>query len=126
MKKCSLNIEKTILVLSLKFSFALPILSRKGDVGADEGQCKRPKRKSQYSSCSKAGLWEVASKFGYSSEQFGLQISLEKMRMDELEDAKETPEEMPSNFTCAMFETPQAVLKGARHMAAVEILCVHT
>lgn len=37
-------------------------------------------------------------------------------RMDELEDAKETPEEMASNFTCAMFETPQTVLKGARHM----------
>ncbi|CAK9170436.1 unnamed protein product [Ilex paraguariensis] len=94
-----------------------------GEVGVDEGQYKRPKRKSQYSICSKAGLWEVASKFGYSSEQFGLQISLEKMRMDELEDAKETPEEMASNFTCAMFENPQAVLKGARHMAAVEISC---
>ncbi|KAL0339825.1 UNVERIFIED_CONTAM: Transcription elongation factor SPT6 [Sesamum radiatum] len=40
----------------------------------------------------------------------------ERERMDELEDAKETPEEMASNFTCAMFETPQAVLKGARHM----------
>lgn len=94
-----------------------------GEVGVDEGQYKRPKRKSQYSICSKAGLWEVANKFGYSSEQFGLQISLEKMRMDELEDAKEPPEEMASNFTCAMFETPQAVLKGARHMAAVEISC---
>lgn len=34
----------------------------------------------------------------------------------ELEDAREQPEEMASNFTCAMFETPQAVLKGARHM----------
>ncbi|XP_073017502.1 transcription elongation factor SPT6 homolog isoform X1 [Primulina eburnea] len=94
-----------------------------GEVVLDEGQFKRPKRKSQYSICSKAGLWEVANKFGYSSEQFGLQISLEKMRMDELEDAKETPEEMASNFTCAMFETSQAVLKGARHMAAVEISC---
>ncbi|XP_073273008.1 transcription elongation factor SPT6 homolog isoform X2 [Primulina huaijiensis] len=94
-----------------------------GEVVLDEGQFKRPKRRSQYSICSKAGLWEVANKFGYSSEQFGLQISLEKMRMDELEDAKETPEEMASNFTCAMFETSQAVLKGARHMAAVEISC---
>ncbi|XP_057970915.1 transcription elongation factor SPT6 homolog isoform X2 [Malania oleifera] len=93
------------------------------EAGLDEGQYKRPKRKSQYSICSKAGLWEVANKFGYSSEQFGLQISLANMRMDELEDAKETPEEMASNFTCAMFETPQAVLKGARHMAAVEISC---
>jgi len=33
-----------------------------------------------------------------------------------LQDAKETPEEMASNFTCAMFESPQTVLKGARHM----------
>ncbi|XP_023537141.1 transcription elongation factor SPT6 homolog isoform X2 [Cucurbita pepo subsp. pepo] len=94
-----------------------------GEVGVDEGQFKRPKRKSLYSICSKAGLWEVAGKFGYSSEQFGLQLSLEKMRNDELEDPKETPEEMASNFTCAMFETPQAVLKGARHMAAIEISC---
>lgn len=113
-----------------------------GEVGVDEGKYKRPKRKSLYTSCSKAGLWEVASKFGYSSEQFGLQISLEKMvslfihinsmnlitdeiffcqRMDELEDAKETPEEMASNFTCAMFETPQNVLRGARHMVSIYI-----
>ncbi|KAI7996881.1 hypothetical protein LOK49_LG10G02492 [Camellia lanceoleosa] len=104
--------EREVDDVDSKFNLHFPA----GEVGADEGQYKRPKRKSQYSICSKAGLWEVASKFGYSSEQFGLQISLEKMRMDELEDAKETPEEMASNFTCAMFETPQAVLKGARHM----------
>ena len=42
--------------------------------------------------------------------------------MDELEDAKETPEEMASNFTCAMFEIPQAVLKGARHMVCRSFL----
>ncbi|KAM1234373.1 hypothetical protein ACFX13_004034 [Malus domestica] len=92
-----------------------------GEGGVDAGQYKRPKRKSLYSICIKAGLWHAARKFGYSSEQFGLQLSLENMRMDELEDAKETPEEMASTFTCAMFDTPQAVLKGARHMAAVEI-----
>ncbi|XP_065620948.1 transcription elongation factor SPT6 homolog [Quercus suber] len=94
-----------------------------GKVGLDEGQYKRPKRKSLYSTCSKAGLWVVVSKFGYSSEQLGLQLSLDTMRNDELEDPKETPEEMASSFTCSMFETPQAVLKGARHMAAVEISC---
>ncbi|XVF24560.1 hypothetical protein REPUB_Repub13aG0138700 [Reevesia pubescens] len=94
-----------------------------GEVGADEGQYKRPTRRSQYSICNKAGLWEVASKFGYSAQQLGSQLSLEKLPPDELEDAKETPEEMASNFTCAMFETPQAVLKGARHMAAIEISC---
>ncbi|PIN05963.1 hypothetical protein CDL12_21510 [Handroanthus impetiginosus] len=103
----------------MKFNLHFP----PGEVVLDEGQFKSPKRKSHYSNCSKAGLWEVANKFGYSSEQFGLQISLEKMRMDELEDAKETPEEMASTFTCAMFDTPQDVLKGARYMAAVEISC---
>ncbi|KAM4079807.1 hypothetical protein ACB094_09G142800 [Castanea mollissima] len=111
--------EREVDDVDSKFNLHFP----SGEVGVDEGQYKRPKRKSLYSVCSKAGLWEVANKFGYSSEQFGLQLSLEKMRNDELEDPKETPEEMASNFTCAMFETPQAVLKGARHMAAVEISC---
>ncbi|ONH94509.1 hypothetical protein PRUPE_7G019900 [Prunus persica] len=111
--------EREVDDVDTKFNLHFP----PGEAGVDEGQYKRPKRKSLYSICSKAGLWEVASRFGYSSEQFGLQLSLEKMRMDELEDAKETPEEMASDFTCAMFENPQAVLKGARHMAAVEISC---
>lgn len=110
--------EREIDDVDLKFNLHFP----PGD-GVDEGQFKRPKRKSQYSICSKAGLWEVASKFGYSSEEFGQLISLEQMRVPELVDAKETPEEVASRFTCAMFENPQAVLRGARHMAAVEISC---
>ncbi|KAM0026592.1 putative tex-like protein, HTH domain superfamily [Helianthus debilis subsp. tardiflorus] len=111
--------EREIDDVDSKFNLHFP----PGDVGVDEGQFKRPKRKSQYSICSKSGLWEVATKFGYSSEEFGLLISLEEMRTDELEDAKETPEEVASRFTCAMFENPQAVLRGARHMAAIEISC---
>ena len=39
-----------------------------------------------------------------------------ELQVDELEDAKETPEEKALNFVCAMFENPQAVLRGARHM----------
>ncbi|XP_020672293.1 transcription elongation factor SPT6 homolog isoform X1 [Dendrobium catenatum] len=94
-----------------------------GEVDVEEGQFKRPKRKSLYSICYKAGLWEVANKFGFNSEQFGLHLSLEKMRLEELQDGKEVPEEVARNFTCAMFEAAQDVLKGARHMAAVEIGC---
>ncbi|GAV89269.1 hypothetical protein CFOL_v3_32687 [Cephalotus follicularis] len=110
--------EREVDDVDSKFNLHFP----PGEVGVDDGQYKRPKRKSQYSICSKAGLWEVASRFGYSAEQLGLQLSIVKMG-DVLVDAKETPEEMASTFTCAMFETPQAVLKGARHMAAVEISC---
>ncbi|AEE34373.1 global transcription factor group B1 [Arabidopsis thaliana] len=110
--------EREVDDVDSKFNLHFP----PGEIGVDEGQYKRPKRKSQYSICSKAGLWEVANKFGYSAEQLGLALSLEKL-VDELEDAKETPEEMAKNFVCAMFENSLAVLKGARHMAAVEISC---
>ncbi|XP_010473556.1 PREDICTED: LOW QUALITY PROTEIN: transcription elongation factor SPT6-like [Camelina sativa] len=89
----------------------------------EEGQYKRPNRKSQYNICSKFGIREFANKFGYSAEQLGLALSLEKVLVEDLEDAKETPEEMALNYVCAMFEDPQAVLKGARHVAAVEISC---
>ncbi|RVW76556.1 Transcription elongation factor SPT6-like [Vitis vinifera] len=86
-----------------------------------EIEFKRPKRKSHYKVCSNAGLWEVAAKFGCNSEQFGLQVTLVNVRREDLEDLKESPEEIASTFTGPLFETPQAVLKGARHMAAVEI-----
>lgn len=42
------------------------------------GQCKRLKtEESLYSKCRKAGLWKFANKFGYSSEVFGFEVSLD-------------------------------------------------
>ncbi|CAO2831543.1 unnamed protein product [Amaranthus hypochondriacus] len=110
--------EREVDDVDSKFNLHFP----PGEAGVDEGQYRRPKRKSLYSICNKAGLWEVGSKFGYNSEQFGRLITLE-IKLDEPEDPKETPEDVASNFTCAMFDSPQAVLKGARHMASVEISC---
>ncbi|XP_027352653.1 transcription elongation factor SPT6 homolog isoform X1 [Abrus precatorius] len=109
--------EREVDDVDSKFNLHFP----PGEAGVDEGQYKRPKRKSMYSTFSKAGLWEVANRFGCSSEQLGLCLSL--VELHELEDPKETPEEMASNFTCAMYDTPEEVLKCARHMAAVEISC---
>ncbi|CAN0929200.1 Transcription elongation factor SPT6 homolog [Linum grandiflorum] len=111
--------EREVDDVDAKFNLHFP----PGEVGANEGQYKRPKRRSTFSTCNKAGLWEVASKFGRSAEELGLHLSLLEIGAPDLVDAKEAPEEMASNFTCAMFETPDAVLKGARHMAAVEISC---
>jgi transcription elongation factor SPT6 len=45
-------------------------------VEVEEGQFKRPKRKSMYSIYQKTGLWEVANQFGHSSEQFGHRLTL--------------------------------------------------
>lgn len=67
--------EREVDDVDAKFNLHFP----PGEAGADEGQYKRPKRRSHYSVCSKAGLWEVASKFGVSPEQLGMQLSLEKM-----------------------------------------------
>lgn len=57
--------EREVDDVDAKFNLHFP----PGEVGVDEGQYKRPKRKSQYSICNKAGLWEVANKFGCSAEQ---------------------------------------------------------
>lgn len=38
------------------------------------------------------------------------------VQRDELENAAEAPEVVASRFTCPVFDTPQAVLAGARHM----------
>ncbi|KAJ4980659.1 hypothetical protein NE237_031496 [Protea cynaroides] len=113
--------EREVDDVDSKFNLHFP----PGEVGVEEGQFKRPKRKSLYSVCNKAGLWEVASKFGCDSEELGQLLNefSGTRNVDELEYARPIPEEIASNFTCAMFGTPQAVLKGARHMAAVEISC---
>ncbi|KAM7476827.1 hypothetical protein LguiB_024070 [Lonicera macranthoides] len=110
--------EREINDVELKFNLHFP----PGEV-VDEGQFKRPKKNSLYSICSKAGLWEIASKFGPNAEQFGLHITLERVSKEVSDDLKESPEEVASNFTCALFESPEAVLKGARRMAATEISC---
>ncbi|TYJ38228.1 hypothetical protein E1A91_A05G429400v1 [Gossypium mustelinum] len=88
-----------------------------------DGKFKRPIRKSLYSNCMMSGLWKLASQFRYASEQLSLQIALEKMDMEFRDYPDEPPEEIALNFTCAMFETPELVLKGARHMAALELSC---
>ncbi|KAG8068194.1 hypothetical protein GUJ93_ZPchr0005g15226 [Zizania palustris] len=111
--------EKEVEDVDAKFNLHFP----PGE-GEEEGQFKRPKRKSLYSICHKAGLWEVANQFGRSAEQLGHHLTLTKIpEAGELDSGKDSPEKVAANFICAMFETPQDVLRGARHMAAVEIGC---
>ncbi|KAL2337306.1 hypothetical protein Fmac_011752 [Flemingia macrophylla] len=79
---------------------------------------KRPMTKSYYSSCYKAGLWSLARKFG-NPEKLSSSVSLEKVGINNEEDPQESPEEIASIYKCETFQTSEAVLKGARHMAAV-------
>ncbi|XP_011034669.1 PREDICTED: transcription elongation factor SPT6-like isoform X2 [Populus euphratica] len=110
--------EKDIDDVSMKFSLHFPPTEE-----VMEGKFKRRERRSAYSDYIKAGLWQLAIKFVYSSKQFCLHLHQEKMGMDFWEDLNESPEVIASKFTCASLETPEAVLKGARHIAALEISC---
>lgn len=67
--------EREVDDIDAKFNLHFP----PNEVGVDEGQYKRPKRRSLYSECYKAGLLEMASKFGVSPEQLGQQLSLKRM-----------------------------------------------
>ncbi|XP_020528358.1 transcription elongation factor SPT6-like [Amborella trichopoda] len=107
--------ERVVDDIDAKFNLHFP----PDEAELEEGQFKRPKRKSDYSRLRKAGLAEVASKFGVSPEKLGW--LLKNCRADEVDDARETPEEMASTFVGIDFSSPQAVLKGARQMAAIEI-----
>lgn len=53
--------------VDVKFNLHFPA----DDVEAEQGQFKRPKRRSLYSVCRKAGLGNVTKYFGLSPEQFG-------------------------------------------------------
>uniref|UniRef100_A0ACD5XYJ0 Uncharacterized protein n=1 Tax=Avena sativa TaxID=4498 RepID=A0ACD5XYJ0_AVESA len=113
------NSDKEVDDVDAKFNLHFP----PGEVEA-VGQLKRPRRKSMYTICQKAGLRELANQFGRSAEQFGHHLTFTMIpEADDLESGKDSPEDVALNFTCAMFETPQDVLRGARHMAAVEIGC---
>ncbi|BBN03708.1 transcription elongation factor SPT6 [Marchantia polymorpha subsp. ruderalis] len=90
------------------------------DVDLEPGQFKRPKRRSFYSVCRKAGLGSVAVYFGLTPEKFGENISAMYKR-HEVEDEASPPEDVANGHVTGEFRDPLSVLKGARHMAAVEI-----
>lgn len=90
------------------------------DMEVEQGQFKRPKRRSLYSMCRKSGLKAVAEHFGLTPEQFGENLQAMYKR-HEVEDSSSTPEDIAMEHSSSENPDPQSVLRGARHMAAVEI-----
>ncbi|KAL2645408.1 hypothetical protein R1flu_012995 [Riccia fluitans] len=108
--------EQAIDDVDAKFNLHFP----PDDVDVEPGQFKRPKRRSFYSVCRKAGLGSVAVYFGLTPEKFGENISAMYKR-HEVEDEASTPDDVANSHLGSEFRDPMSVLKGARHMAAVEI-----
>lgn len=89
-----------------------------------DGGFKRPSRRSLYSICRKAGLGAVAKEFGLAPDLFGENLQATYKRHD-IEDKPISPDELASRFFASRsaneFRDPGSVLRGARHMVAVEI-----
>lgn len=113
--------ERTVDDIDAKFNLHFP----PDEVEVEEGQFKRPKRKSLYSICRKCRLGGLSQKFSLSSEQLGENLQL-MYKKHEVDDASVTPEDVAAEFSVREFSDSQSVLKGARHMAAVEISCEPT
>lgn len=113
--------ERTVDDIDAKFNLHFP----PDEVEVEEGQFKRPKRKSLYSICRKSRLGGLSQKFSLSSEQLGENLQL-MYKKHEVDDASVTPEDVAAEFSVREFGDSQSVLKGARHMAAVEISCEPT
>lgn len=93
------------------------------EVQINQGQFKRPKRRSRYSVCRQAGLGSVSKCFGLTAEQFGENL---KDKRHKQQDFLLFPAQVAAEFPVSAdseFSDPESVLKGARHMAAIEIFC---
>ncbi|XP_064612097.1 transcription elongation factor SPT6-like [Liolophura sinensis] len=81
---------------------------------------KQPARKSGYTICAEAKLGDIAEKFGLKPEQFGENLRDNYTRHD-IEQCPIEPLELAKDYVCSQFPTADDVLKGARHMVAMQI-----
>lgn len=86
---------------------------------------KRPKCRSSYSCAHDAGLGSITKYFGLTSEAFGDNLKAGH-KMNEILDEAFLPDDIASKFCnesgpTTQFRDPASILRGARHMLAVEI-----
>uniref|UniRef100_A0A8C2E8L9 Transcription elongation factor SPT6 n=2 Tax=Cyprinus carpio TaxID=7962 RepID=A0A8C2E8L9_CYPCA len=81
---------------------------------------KQASRRDMYSICQSAGLDGLAKKFGLTPEQFGENLR-DSYQRHETEQFPAEPLELSKDYVCSQFNTPEAVLEGARYMVAMQI-----
>ncbi|CAI5486870.1 unnamed protein product [Closterium sp. Naga37s-1] len=120
---CALS-EPAVEDVDAKFNLQFPpeeaVAEEGGRGGAGGGQQRRPRKRSMYSVCRRAGLKGVVKRIGLSAFQLGENL-ISMYKQHEVEDTALSPEEVATEYICAEFPSPALVLRGARHMAEVEI-----
>ncbi|XP_013397141.1 transcription elongation factor SPT6 isoform X3 [Lingula anatina] len=81
---------------------------------------KQATRKTGYTLCCENGLAEVACKFGLTPEQFGENLR-DNYQRHEVEQYPLKPLDVAKDFIVGVFNTEEDVLKGARHVVAMQI-----
>ncbi|XP_051533006.1 transcription elongation factor SPT6 [Myxocyprinus asiaticus] len=81
---------------------------------------KLASRRDMYSICQSTGLDGLAKKFGLTPEQFGENLR-DSYQRHETEQFPAEPLELAKDYVCSQFNTPEAVLEGARYMVAMQI-----
>uniref|UniRef100_A0A671QNQ4 Transcription elongation factor SPT6 n=1 Tax=Sinocyclocheilus anshuiensis TaxID=1608454 RepID=A0A671QNQ4_9TELE len=81
---------------------------------------KQASRRDMYSICQSTGLDGLAKKFGLTPEQFGENLR-DSYQRHETEQFPAEPLELAKDYVCSQFNTPEAVLEGARYMVAMQI-----
>ncbi|XP_051536488.1 transcription elongation factor SPT6 isoform X2 [Myxocyprinus asiaticus] len=81
---------------------------------------KLASRRDMYSICQSAGLDGLAKKFGLTPEQFGENLR-DSYQRHETEQFPAEPLELAKDYVCSQFNSPEAVLEGARYMVAMQI-----
>ncbi|CAI5531349.1 unnamed protein product [Closterium sp. Naga37s-1] len=156
---CALS-EPAVQDVDAKFNLQFPpeeAVAEEGGRGGAGAVQRRPRKRSMYSVCRRAGLKGVVKRIGLSAFQLGENlISMYKLgenlismykgvglkgvvkriglsafqlgenlismyKQHEVEDTALSPDEVATEYICAEFPSPALVLRGARHMAEVEI-----
>ncbi|CAI5985380.1 unnamed protein product [Closterium sp. NIES-64] len=119
---CALS-EPAVEDVDAKFNLQFPpeeAVAEEGGRGGAGVQQRRPRKRSMYSVCRRAGLKGVVKRIGLSAFQLGENL-ISMYKQHEVEDTALSPEEVATEYICAEFPSPALVLRGARHMAEVEI-----
>ncbi|GJP64948.1 hypothetical protein CLOP_g21880 [Closterium sp. NIES-67] len=115
---CALS-EPAVEDVDAKFNLQFPPEEAVGEDGGPAVQ-RRPRKRSMYSVCRRAGLKGVVKRLGLSAFQLGENL-ISMYKQHEVDDTLLSPEDVATEYICAEFPSPTLVLRGARHMAEVEI-----
>jgi len=110
---------------NMQNSLKLRQMRNKGEEDEEEkkvltSELKQASRKDRYTVCARAGLGNLADKFGLTPTQFGENLR-DNYQRHETEQYPTEPSQLAKEFISSQFPTSESVLEGARYMVAKQL-----